>query len=87
MYLLVLVSRILICNLLARELVIQRNKFLGKHRCLGEVLAKSNMFVIMAALLQAFTFSPVPGEEPTEDYNDGVTASPKPFKVLLSLRT
>ncbi|XP_011495186.1 PREDICTED: probable cytochrome P450 303a1 [Ceratosolen solmsi marchali] len=60
----------------------------GKHRCLGEVLAKSNMFMIMAALLQNFTFAPVPGEEPPRnEYTDGVTASPKPFRVLMTKRT
>ncbi|OXU26364.1 hypothetical protein TSAR_002453 [Trichomalopsis sarcophagae] len=60
----------------------------GKHRCMGEVLAKSNMFMITAALLQNFTFSPVPGEEPPRnEYTDGVTASPKPFRVLMTKRT
>ncbi|XP_058793282.1 probable cytochrome P450 303a1 [Phymastichus coffea] len=60
----------------------------GKHRCIGEVLAKSNVFVITAALLQSFTFAPVPGEDPPRnEYVDGVTASPKPFRVLMTKRT
>ena len=50
--------------------------------------AKSNIFMITAALLQHFTFSPVPGEEPPRnEYTDGVTASPKPYRVLMTRRT
>ncbi|KAK0176822.1 hypothetical protein PV328_000926 [Microctonus aethiopoides] len=61
---------------------------IGKHRCMGEVLAKSNIFVFIATLLQAFTFSPPSIEEtPTTEYTDGVTASPLPFKVLLTKRS
>ncbi|XP_033308798.1 probable cytochrome P450 303a1 [Bombus bifarius] len=61
---------------------------LGRRRCMGENLARSNTFIIATTLLQAFTFSTVPGEEPsTEDFVDGVTISPKPFRVMVSLRT
>ncbi|KAF7987189.1 hypothetical protein HCN44_010857 [Aphidius gifuensis] len=59
---------------------------IGKHHCMGEVLAKSNIFLFTAALLQTFTFSPVPGEEPTTKFHDGVTASPLPFRVLITKR-
>ncbi|XP_012222204.1 probable cytochrome P450 303a1 [Linepithema humile] len=61
---------------------------IGKHRCLGEVLAKSNIFVITAALLQAFTFSVVPGEpQPsTQEFVDSVTGGPKPYRALVTLR-
>lgn len=60
----------------------------GKHRCMGEVLAKSNVFLFTATLLQAFTFSPVPGEEkPRQVFTDGVTANPVPFRVLVSRRS
>ncbi|CAL7933607.1 unnamed protein product [Xylocopa violacea] len=62
---------------------------IGRHRCMGENLARSNMFIITTALLQAFTFSPVPGEEKpsSQDFIDGVTAGPKPFRAMVSLRT
>ncbi|XP_015436194.1 PREDICTED: probable cytochrome P450 303a1 [Dufourea novaeangliae] len=61
---------------------------LGRRRCMGENMARSNIFIIMTALLQAFTFSPVPGErKPSEEFADGFTASPKPFRALVSLRT
>lgn len=56
---------------------------------MGEVLAKSNLFLISTALLQAFSFSVVPGEpRPSmREYVDGVTAGPKPYRALVSLRT
>ncbi|XP_066586057.1 probable cytochrome P450 303a1 [Prorops nasuta] len=62
---------------------------LGRHRCMGEVLAKSNVFLMIAAMLQSFNFACVPGEKkPSKsDFVDGVTAGPKPFKALVSLRT
>lgn len=61
---------------------------MGRHRCMGEVLARSNIFIITATLLQAFNFSVVPGEArpSTQDFVDGVTAGPKPYRALISLR-
>ncbi|KYQ56062.1 hypothetical protein ALC60_05045 [Trachymyrmex zeteki] len=61
---------------------------IGKHRCMGETLARSNIFIITATLLQAFNFSVVPGEPrpTTQDFVDGVTAGPKPYRALVSLR-
>ncbi|XP_061937436.1 methyl farnesoate epoxidase [Apis cerana] len=59
----------------------------GKHRCMGENLAKTNIFIIATTLLQAFTFSEIPGEKPTiEHFIDGTTISPKPYRVHVSLR-
>ncbi|XP_043512841.1 probable cytochrome P450 303a1 [Frieseomelitta varia] len=61
---------------------------LGRHRCMGENLARNNTFVIATTLLQAFTFSIVPGEEPSlQDFVDGVTIGPKPFRVMVALRS
>ncbi|XP_033330973.2 putative cytochrome P450 303a1 [Megalopta genalis] len=62
---------------------------IGRHRCMGENLARSNLFIITTALLQEFTFSTVPGEKKpsTKDFVDGVTSGPKPYRVLISLRT
>ena len=54
---------------------------------MGEGLAKSNIFVIIATLLHEFTFSVVPGEEkPTTDFIDGVTAGPTPYRALITIR-
>lgn len=65
------------------------NAEIGRHRCMGETLARSNLFIMTSALLQRFTFSVVPGEQrpSTLDFVDGVTAGIKPFKVLISTRT
>nr|CAD7426505.1 unnamed protein product [Timema monikensis] len=60
----------------------------GKHRCMGETLAKSNVFLFMAALLQNFTFSiPVGAKPPSTEAVDGVTPSPRPFQALVLPRT
>lgn len=57
---------------------------LGKRRCLGEALAKTNLFLFFTALLHNFILE-------KEDFDaklsmngfDGVTISPKPFKAKL----
>ncbi|CAG9558106.1 unnamed protein product [Danaus chrysippus] len=57
---------------------------LSKHRCMGDVLAKCNMFVFITTMLQRFSFLPVPGEPlPSLDHVDGATASAAPFKALI----
>ncbi|KAB0792123.1 hypothetical protein PPYR_14084 [Photinus pyralis] len=59
---------------------------LGKRRCLGETLAKANVFLFVAGLLQQFNFSIVPGEPPTEETVDGMVPTPKPFVALVTRR-
>ncbi|KAF4519623.1 hypothetical protein B566_EDAN003790, partial [Ephemera danica] len=60
---------------------------IGKRRCLGEALAKNNLFLFFAALLQNFKFLTTPGEEPpTLIPFDGVTLSPQPFKGIVQPR-
>lgn len=55
---------------------------------MGEGLAKSNIFVMVATLLSQFTFSVVPGEEKpiSSEFIDGVTAGPLPYRALVTLR-
>lgn len=63
------------------------NCILGKRRCLGEALAKSNVFLIFTALLQKFKLELSPeGPHPVLDGYDGVTISAKPFKCILKPR-
>lgn len=51
--------------------------FTEKRHCIGEVLAKSNIFVI-STLRQKFNFSVVPGEpQPSTEFMDGL--SPVPY--------
>lgn len=60
---------------------------LGKRRCMGETLAKSNVFLFITSMLQRFTFTTPPGEQrPTTEVLDGVTPAPTPFNALVSLR-
>ncbi|KAI4502050.1 hypothetical protein M0802_002732 [Mischocyttarus mexicanus] len=62
---------------------------IGRHRCMGETLARSNLFIVIVSLLQRFTFSVIPGEQKPSALNivDGATAGLKPFKVLVTSRT
>lgn len=59
----------------------------GKHRCMGEILAKSNLFLFFTTLLQNFIFS-VPNENPLpcDKPIDGATPSIKPYNVLILSR-
>ncbi|KAK5640840.1 hypothetical protein RI129_009387 [Pyrocoelia pectoralis] len=59
---------------------------LGKRRCLGEVHARTNIFLIIASLLQKFNFKAIPENLPLLDIFEGFTPSVKPFKALVTLR-
>lgn len=59
---------------------------IGKHRCLGETLARANIFLFVSTLLQRFTFSIVPEHPPVADWRDGVTPGPLPFKARIRAR-
>ncbi|KAJ8738044.1 hypothetical protein PYW08_000639 [Mythimna loreyi] len=57
---------------------------LGKHRCLGDVLGKCNIFIFTTTMLQRFSFLPVPGEPlPSLVHVDGATPSAAPFTALV----
>ena len=61
---------------------------LGRRVCLGESLAKMELYLFMSAILQKFTLSSVPGEELKLeiDRNNMVMNSIKPYKVILTPR-
>jgi len=60
---------------------------IGKRRCLGEPLAKAELFLFITSLVQAFKLLPESSDTvPTEEYQTGITVQPKPFKLVLKTR-
>lgn len=60
----------------------------GARRCIGEFLAKTEIFLMFSSVLQRFTFSlpeghPLPSLEPIY----GLTLRPRPFSVLVESRS
>ncbi|XP_023151752.1 cytochrome P450 2J4-like [Amphiprion ocellaris] len=58
----------------------------GKRVCLGEQLAKMELFLFFTSLLQRLSFSAPPGEKPSLEFNLGITHSPKPFRLCATPR-
>uniref|UniRef100_A0A8C2BSB0 Uncharacterized protein n=1 Tax=Cyprinus carpio TaxID=7962 RepID=A0A8C2BSB0_CYPCA len=54
---------------------------LGKRVCLGEQLARMELFIIFSSLLQRFTFSSPAGVEPSLDFKLGATHAPQPYEL------
>lgn len=60
---------------------------IGKRQCLGETLAKVELFLFFTNLVHQFHFQPaVEGSVPSEDYSPGVTILPKSFSAKLVCR-
>uniref|UniRef100_A0A3P9NF36 Uncharacterized protein n=1 Tax=Poecilia reticulata TaxID=8081 RepID=A0A3P9NF36_POERE len=53
----------------------------GKRVCLGEQLARMELFLFFTSLLQRFTFSSPPGEKPSLEFKLGLTRCPKPYRL------
>lgn len=59
----------------------------GKHRCIGELLARSNLFIFLTTLLQNFTFEVPPGHDlPSDIPFDGATPGIHDYTALITPR-
>ena len=62
---------------------------LGKRSCLGESIARTELFLFTAQLAHKFKFEPCP-EEPLPDPSNssfGIVLSPREFKMVISRRS
>lgn len=58
----------------------------GKRACLGENLARQELFLYFTSLLQQFKISKCPGEEPSLEGEIWFTYAPAPFHICVSSR-
>ncbi|XP_077997362.1 cytochrome P450 2D28-like [Glandiceps talaboti] len=59
----------------------------GPRACLGEQLAKSELFIFFCTLMHRFHFEIPQGESrPTDDPHIGISLSPTPYKVCIKQR-
>lgn len=59
---------------------------LGKRKCVGEVLARNNLFLWLVNVVQKFEILPVEGEEYNMVGVNGITDCPKPYKIIAKAR-
>ena len=60
---------------------------MGPRVCLGESLARSELFLFLASIIQRFTFRMVdPNNPPSLEGKQGITFSPRMFDVIIDSR-
>ncbi|XP_067675268.1 cytochrome P450 2J4-like [Haliotis asinina] len=61
--------------------------FMGRRICLGESLARMELFLFLASMLKTFTFR-LPEGEPPPDLEGilGITRTPQPFQIIATPR-
>nr|AGN04309.1 cytochrome P450 [Oryzias melastigma] len=55
----------------------------GKRLCLGENLARMELFLFFTSFMQHFSFSMPAGVEPVLEYRGGLTLAPKPYRICV----
>ncbi|XP_041912202.1 cytochrome P450 2J6-like [Alosa sapidissima] len=58
----------------------------GKRVCLGESLAKMELFLFFTSFLQRYTFSMPAGVKPVMDFRFGITLAPQPYEICATPR-
>nr|XP_046248598.1 cytochrome P450 2J2-like [Scatophagus argus] len=58
----------------------------GKRVCLGENLARMELFLFFTSFMQHFTFSMPAGVKPVMDYSFGITLAPHPYEICATSR-
>nr|XP_020462694.1 cytochrome P450 2J2-like [Monopterus albus] len=58
----------------------------GKRVCLGENLARMELFLLFTSFMQCFTVSMPPGVKPVLKPRFGITLAPKPYEICATLR-
>lgn len=58
----------------------------GRRRCLGEFLAKVELFVFFTSIMQRCSFAKAPGEVYTFGATFGLTMKPKPYRIIVNSR-
>lgn len=58
----------------------------GKRLCLGENLARMEIFLFFTSFMQHFTFSMPAGVKPVMDYRFGITLAPLPYEICATSR-
>lgn len=53
----------------------------GKRACLGELLARTELFLFFTTLLQKFTIQAPPDTTLNLQFRLGITLAPQPYKI------